>query len=132
MTKPFQKYKTTSVTSASKEKVLLMMYEGAIKFTKLAAKACDEKKIADKGVFAGRAYDIVMELNNTLDHKIGKDIAMNLEQLYIFIMEEYTKGNISCKAVHFNNALKILENLYQGWIGAIEKLKKESESQGGV
>lgn len=110
----------------------MMMYEAAIKFTKLAAKACDEKKIADKGINAGRAYDIVMELNNTLDHKIGGDIAMNLEQLYIYVMEEYTKGNITCKSEHFLNALKILENLYQGWLGAVEKIKKESESQGGV
>lgn len=67
----YQKYKATSVQSASREKILLMLYEGAIKFTKLAIKAAEEKKIADRGMNIGRAFDIIMELNNTLDHKVG-------------------------------------------------------------
>lgn len=107
-----------------------MLYEGAIKFTKLAIKACEEKKIADRGYNIGRAYDIIMELNNTLDHKVGGEIAMNLEQLYMYIMEEFTKANISGKVEHLNNALKIMENLYKGWLGAIDKLKNENEPQG--
>lgn len=130
MTNPYQKYKTSSVQSASKEKILLMLYEGAIKFTKLAIKACEEKKIAERGYNIGRAYDIIMELNNTLDHKVGGEIAMRLEQLYMYITEEYTKANISGRAEHLQNALKVIENLYQGWVGAVEKLKKESEAGG--
>lgn len=130
MTNPYQKYKQTSVQSASREKILLMLYEGAIKFTKLALKAIDEKKIADRGYNIGRAYDIIMELNNTLDHKVGGEIAKNLEQLYMFVMEQYTKANISGNPEHLRNALKVIENLYEGWKGAVEKLKKESEAQG--
>ncbi len=130
MTNPYQKYKKTSVESASREKILLMLYEGAIRFTKLGIKACDEKKIADRGMNIGRAFDIVMELNNTLDHKIGGDISKNLEQLYMFIMDEYTKANISGRSEHLKSALKILETLYQGWVGAVEKIKKEAEGQG--
>lgn len=130
MSNPYQKYKTTSVQSASREKILLMLYEGAIKFTKLAIKACEEKKIADRGYNIGRAYDIIMELNNTLDHKVGGEIAMRLEQLYMYITDEYTKANISGKPEHLQNALKVIENLYKGWVGAIEKLKKESEAAG--
>jgi flagellar protein FliS len=130
MSNPYQNYKQTSVTSASREKILLMLYEGAIKFTKLGIKACEEKRIADRGMNIGRAFDIVMELNNTLDHRVGGDISKNLEQLYMFIMDEYTKANISGKAEHLQNALKILENLYGAWVGAVEKLKKEAEGQG--
>ncbi|MBK7960535.1 MAG: flagellar export chaperone FliS [Bdellovibrionales bacterium] len=127
MSNPYQKYKTQSVQSASREKILLMLYEGAIRFTKLAIKACEEKKIADRGQNIGRAYDIVMELNNTLDHKIGGEISKNLEQLYVFIMDLYTKANISGDPVHLKSSLKILENLYDGWVQAVEKLKKENE-----
>lgn len=130
MSNPYQKYKTTSVQSASKEKILLMLYEGAIKFTKLAIKAAEEKKIADRGYNIGRAYDIIMELNNTLDHKVGGEIAMRLEQLYMFIMDQYTKANISGKPEPLRDALKIIENLHEGWKGAVEKIKKEQESQG--
>lgn len=130
MKNPYQKYKQTSVQSASREKILLMLYEAAIKFTKLAIKACEEKKIADRGINIGRAYDIIMELNNTLDHKVGGEIAMNLEQLYIFILDEFTKANISGKPEHLRSALKIMENLYDGWVAAVEKLKKDADSQG--
>ncbi len=127
MKNAFQKYKSTSVQSASKEKILLMLYEGAIKFTKLAVKAIDEKKIADKGYNIGRAYDIVMELNNSLDHKVAAELSSQLEQLYMYILEEYTKGNISNNPIHFQNALKVLENLYAGWQGAVEKIKSEAD-----
>lgn len=131
MSNPYQKYKTSAVQSASKEKILLMLYEGAIKFTKLAIKAAEEKKIADRGYNIGRAYDIVMELNNTLDHKVGGEIAMRLEQLYMFIMDQYTKANISGKPEPLRDALKIIENLHEGWKGAVEKIKKEQEGTKG-
>lgn len=124
----YQKYKTTSVQSASREKILLMLYEGAIKFTKLAIKAAEEKKIADRGVNIGRAFDIVMELNNTLDHKVGGDIAIQLEQLYMFMMEQYTKGNITGNPEPLKANLKLLQTLYDGWVQAVEKLKKETDN----
>jgi flagellar protein FliS len=129
MTHPYQKYKTTSIQSASPEKLLLMMYEGAIKFTKLAIKAAEEKKVAERCVNIGRAFDIVLELNNTLDHKVGGDIAARLEQLYMFITEQYTKSNVSGSVEPLKVSLKILENLFDGWKQAIEKLKKEEEKK---
>lgn len=66
-------------------------------------------------------------MNNTLDHKVGGDISARLEQLYMFVTEQYTKANISGESEPLKAALKILENLYDGWIQAIEKLKKEDE-----
>lgn len=129
MSHPYQKYKNTSIQSASREKLLLMMYEGAIKFTKLAIKSAEEKKVAERCVNIGRAFDIVLELNNTLDHKVGGEIAARLEQLYMFITEQYTKANISGDPEPLRAALKILENLYDGWKQAIEKLKKEEEGK---
>ena len=127
MSNPYQKYKTTSVQSASREKILLMLYEGAIKFTKLAIKAAEEKKIAERGYNIGRAYDIVMELNNTLDHKVGGEISKNLEGLYVFMMGQYTKGNISGDPTPLKSNLKMLETLHEGWVQAVEKIKKEQE-----
>ena len=120
----YQKYKTTSVQSASREKILLMLYEAAIRFTKLAIQASDEKKIAERGSNIGRAYDIVLELNNTLDHKVGGEISKNLEQLYMYITDQFTQGNITGDAKYLRDALKILETLYDGWVKAVEQLKK--------
>lgn len=119
----YQKYKKTSVQSASREKLLLMMYEAAIKFTKRAMIACDEKDIAGRGKNIGKAYDIVMELANTLDHKVGGEIANNLEQLYMFMTERLTKANITGDKAPLEEVLQILNTLYEGWVQAIEQLK---------
>lgn len=132
MKNAYQKYKATSIQSASKEKLLLMMYEGAIKFTKMAIASAEQKKIADRGLNIGRAYDIVLELNNSLDHKVGGDIAKNLEQLYMFVTEQFTKANISGDPQHLKNALRILETLYEGWVKAIEQLKKQSPEKSAM
>ena len=129
MKNAYQKYKATSVTSASREKLLLLMYEGAIKHTKLAIIACEEKKIADRGTNIVKAYDIIMELNNTLDHKVAPEVAQHLEQLYMFITDQFTKANIAGDPVPLRSALKILETLYDGWVQAIEKLKKEESNK---
>ena len=121
----YQKYKKTSVESAGKEKLLLLMYEGAIKFIKKSILAVDNGNIAAKGENIGYAYDVIMELNNTLDHKIGGEIAASLEQLYMFITDKLVQANIENKREHLVDALKVTETLYSGWKEAIEKLKKQ-------
>ncbi len=132
MSNPFSKYKKTSVLSASREQILLMLYEGAIRFTKLAIQATEQNKIADRGQNIIRAFDIILELNATLDHKVGGDLAMQLEQLYMFMMDKYTQANLKGDAEPLRANLKILENLYDGWKQAVDKIKKENEQRGGA
>lgn len=129
MKNAYQKYKQTSIQSASREKLLLMLYEGAIKFVKLAIVAAEQKNIADRGMNLGRAYDIILELNNTLDHKVGGEIARNLEQLYMFMTEQLTKANITGDPQYLRNCLRILETLHEGWVKAVEQLKKENSEK---
>lgn len=126
MKNAYQKYKDTSIQSASREKILLMLYEGAIRFTKKAILACEQKDIAERGLNIGKSYDIIMELNNTLNHEVGGEISKSLEQLYMFMTERLTKANITGEKAHLIEVLKLLETLYSGWVEAIEKLKKEN------
>ncbi len=125
-------YKKTSIMSASREQILLMLYEGAIKFTKLALQAMEQNKIAEKGQNIMRAFDIIVELQATLDHKVGGELAQQLEQLYVFMLEQYTKANLKGDPEPLRSNLKVLETLYDGWKQAIEKLKKENEQKGGA
>ena len=118
-------YKKTSVQSASREKLLLMLYEGAIKFTKKAIIATENKDIPGRCENITRSYDIVLELMNTLDFNVGGEVAENLEQLYMFITDELTRANITGNADHLRNVLKILETLYSGWSEAVELIKKK-------
>jgi flagellar protein FliS len=127
MNDAYKKYRNQSVQTASREKILLMLYEAAIKFVKLAIVACNEKNISDRGYNIGRAFDIVNELNNTLNHDAAPELTKNLEQLYMFVTDQFVQANITGKAKHLEDALKILEMLYEGWVQATEKLKKEGK-----
>lgn len=128
MNDAYKKYKASSVQTASKEKILLMLYEAAIKFVKKAIVACEEKNISERGYNIGRAFDIVNELNNSLNHNVGADLSKNLEQLYMFITDQLVQANISGKAKPLQDALRILEILNQGWVQAIEQLKKDNKN----
>jgi flagellar secretion chaperone FliS len=103
-----QKYKSTAVQSASRERLLLMLYEGAIKFMKQAVIAIEKKDLSEKGRLIGRAYDIILELSNTLDHKVGGSISRELESLYMFITDELTQGNIHNDKKRIENALRVM------------------------
>src|SRR5258705_29768 len=112
----YQKYKNTSIQSASKEKILLLLYEGSIRFIKQAIVAVEKKDIAGRGMNVGRAFDIVAELNNTLNFEAGGDLAKSLEQLYMFVTDQLTKANINNDKKALENALRIMETLYSGWV----------------
>lgn len=128
MSNGYGKYKKVSVESANQEKILLMLYEGAIRFAKQAKIACEQKKIAEKGELIGKCYDILMELASTLDFDKGGDIAVNLEQLYIYSLEELTRANITSNTAHLDNVISVLNTLLDGWKEAIQQIKKK-ESQ---
>ena len=120
----FNAYRQTAVTTASREQILIMLYEGAIKQLKKASECCQTNDVAGKGVAVGKAHDIINELSNSLDFKVGGDIAKNLERLYAFMVDQIIQGNMNNDPTRFDAARKLLENLLEGWKGAIEQLKQ--------
>ena len=123
-------YRQTAVTTASREQVLIMLYEGAIKYLKKATECAVAKDYAGKGAAVGKAHDIINELSNSLDFSVGGDIAKNLEQLYGFMIDQITQGNINNDPARFDQARKLLENLLEGWKGAIEQVKQQKVKAG--
>ncbi len=119
-------YKKTSINTASKEQILLMLYQAAIKNCKKAIEAIEKNSIADKGVFIGKLQDIVIELNNSLDFEVGGDIAKELSSLYDYILFSSTQANINFDKEALGGCLKVLETLYDGWRDAIKSLKPGS------
>ena len=70
-------YKKTSVQTASKEQILLMLYQAAIKNCKKAIEGIETNNIKMKGEHIGKLQDIVIELNNSLDFEIGGDLSQH-------------------------------------------------------
>ena len=117
-------YKQTAIKTATKEQILLMLYEGAIKSCKLARVAMEQKNIPDKCKHITKAHEIIMELNNTLDHSKGKELAAQLENLYDFAVQQLLKANIENDIAAVETVTKIMTTLYEGWVAAVESLKK--------
>ena len=78
MTNPYSQYQKTQVTTASRGKILLMLYEGAIRFTRQAHTAMGQNKVAEKGKYISKATAILSELMATLDFKSGGQLAIDL------------------------------------------------------
>lgn len=124
-------YHKTSVETASKEKIMLMLYEGCIRHLKRCRTAMEEKNYADKGLYLGKAQDIVNELSNSLNYEVGGDLARQLEGLYIHIFDQTTKANIENDPAKITHCIKLLETLYDGWKQAVEKNRQEL-AKGGL
>lgn len=114
-TKAFKAYQSTNITTAKPEKVLLMLYEGCIKFMRIAKVKMAEKKIAEKGKNISKALAIIAELINTLDHEVGGQLSADLENLYIFIMDKLIEANIHNKIEDIEIAEKLILTLYEAW-----------------
>lgn len=125
MVTAFNQYQNTQVTTASPEKILLMLYDGAINFTRIARERMEQGDVAGKAKFIGKGLAIVTELMNTLNHDVGGEIAQRLEQLYIYIIDEYTTANVNNSVKSLDNALKILTSLRETWAEAIEIWRRE-------
>lgn len=117
-------YRQTSILTASKGQLLIMLYEAAIQNVKKASLCVDRKDPAGKGRHIGKAHDIVNELINTLDFKVGGQIARDLERLYNFMVEQLVKANTESSKEALQSVLKLLENLHGAWKGAVEQVQK--------
>lgn len=120
MTNPYKQYQRTQVVTASREKILLMLYEGAIRFTKQARIAMNDKKVAEKGKAISKATAILSELMATLDFKIGGQLAQDLENLYIFMIDKLIEANVNNKVECLDDVEKLLNTLYTAWKDVIE------------
>ena len=120
MSNPYSQYQKTQVTTASREKVLLMLYEGAIRFTKQAIAAMKQGKIAEKGKYISKATAILSELMATLDFKAGGQLAMDLENLYVFMIDRLIEGNIKNDVECLVSVEQLLMTLFDAWKDVVE------------
>ncbi len=120
MQNPYKKYQKTNIVTASREKILLMLYEGAIRFIKQASAAMEKGKVAEKGTSISKATAILSELMATLDFKVGGQIAIDLENLYVFMIDKLIEGNINNDPACLQHVEKLLLTLYGAWKDVIE------------
>ena len=115
-------YRKNSILTASPEKLVQLLYEGAVRHLERSHSALRETSIthtAEVGVSLSKAIGIVGELRSCLDHEAGGEIAVNLDRLYEFSLDQMSDANISRKPEHIETTLQVLRTLKEGWDGII-------------
>ena len=108
-------YQETAVTTQTKGRLVVMLYEGAIKFLKQAIKHIEANNIEEKNKYISKAIDIIFELNTVLDTEAGGEVAVNLRKLYFFMGRNLTEANIKQDTGKIEEVIKLLEELNQSW-----------------
>lgn len=87
-------YKQNQVNTASPKELVVMLYEGCVKFLRLAELALEEKnfELVNKNLI--KAQNIISELLNTLDMSVEGTISQDLADLYEFFLGELFQANI--------------------------------------
>ena len=119
-------YKQTSVTTATQTELLVMLYDGAIRFLQMAIDAVDNNDIESKSIASGRALAIVQHLHLSLELDEGNTIAVELERLYSFAISRIVDGSSQLSTQRFREAIKVLDILRSAWSELARKETSES------
>ncbi len=121
-------YRKSSIDTANPIRVVILLYEAAIKNIEVAAEMIDNFKKYDKVTnHINKTIDIVTELRLSLDFEKGKKIAQNLNALYDFVIERLKDANLKKERSPLDEAKKILVDLLQSW-EVVEKQNKKTTS----
>ena len=92
-----QAYRQNAINGASPVQLVIMLYDGALRFMDEGKRAMAIKDLETKNFKLQRAQKIIMELISTLDIRNGGEIATNLLSLYTFTINELVEGNMHDK-----------------------------------
>lgn len=107
-------YRRNAVLTASREKLVVLLYEGALRFMDQAAQQYG-KGDASAGQSLSRSFAIISELRTSLDHENGGPVAAELERLYVFVQERLLEATRTRSPERVAEARKVVQTLKEGW-----------------
>ena len=118
-------YLRTQIKTASKEQLVVMLYDGAIRF-------CEHSKIylTDKDYEAAnnallRVQRIVMELMGALNPDVDVDFSGKMMSLYQYINSRLVEANLENSSEKIEEVVNLLRPLRDAWSEAALKLRKD-------
>lgn len=120
------------VTTASPHRLILLLFDGALKAVTKAKFHMKNKEISAKGEAISKAIAIIDEgLNLSLDVKAGGELAENLRSLYEYMCHRLLQANLKNDVNALDEVAKLLSELRGAW-AAIEKLPEAGNGAGAV
>ena len=121
-------YKTSRANTASREDLLILLYEGAIRFLERAIKEKEAKRLSEHKMFLRRALAIITELQSTLNFEKGGELSVQLFELYGFMINRLTQANLTQNMEHVHVVISNLNTLLEGWRDAVRQVKAEANA----
>ena len=120
---PYAAYQNNAVTTANPQELTLMLYDGALKFMRLAKLAIDQGNPDLKNANIQKTQAIFQELRLTLNKDIA--ISSNLDSLYEYMWRRLVDANVKNDTTILDEVLDFTTELRDTWKEAM-KLAKQS------
>jgi len=120
---PYQQYKENAILTASPEELVLMLYNGIIRFIDEAKTALQKKDYVETNAKIQRAQDIITELMLTLD--MNYDIAKNLYNLYDYMLRRLIDANVKKDIEILDEVRGFAVELRDTWSLALQKVREK-------
>jgi flagellar secretion chaperone FliS len=115
MARAAQTYYQTQIQSQSPVELVVMLYDGALRFMRAAADAVEKRDLVGKREAMSRTMAIVSELQSSLNLSAGGEIAKSLDDLYTYINGRLIEANINTSAEPIKEAIRLLTPLRDAW-----------------
>jgi flagellar protein FliS len=120
---PYQQYQQQSVMTASPGELLVMLYNGCIRFIKQAMECIESKDLEGAHKAIIRAQDIILEFMSTLDMKY--EISHNLLALYDYLHRRLVEANTKKDVVILEEVLTFVTELRDTWAEVVKITRKQ-------
>ncbi len=124
-----KQYQKSSIETASREQILIMLYDGAIQFLNKAKIAMQNKQIEQTHNNLIGAQNIIQEFINSMDREVAPQLAENLISLYEYFIRRLVYANVKKQVEPIDEVLRYLKSLKATWEKAIELAQKEQASE---
>ena len=115
-TAPTAAYKQQSILTATPGQLVVMLYDGCVRFLHQSAHAMREGNIAEAGTRLARAEAIIDELLTTLDLEEGGVIASRLQGIYVFCLRHLMQARLERDAEMIDKVSELLSELRDSWV----------------
>jgi flagellar protein FliS len=112
-------YKAQSVQTASPGKLVLMLFDGYLRFTTAAVNSFEETDLTKKNEGINnnliKAQNIVTELQSSLDMSVPGELPGTLYRLYDYVLHQLQQANLQKKPEPIAEADKVIAELREAW-----------------
>jgi flagellar protein FliS len=127
-----QAYKKAAVSTVDQRKLIVMLYDGAIRFLTTAVERMRQQDIYEAHRNLIRGKSIIAELLASLNLEAGGEIARNLQRLYTYMFNELIEANLNNDPERVTQVAGLLKELRTGWQGVKAEPQDEPGAQPGA